>query len=71
VRNIGVKHSDAVIAQTIIVIDLNLEIEVISEGVETEQQRALVEQHGCSLYQGYLFGKPVPIAEFETRLKSL
>jgi EAL domain-containing protein (putative c-di-GMP-specific phosphodiesterase class I) len=69
VRNIGVKHTDAVIVQTIIGMANNLGMEVIAEGVETEEQRAFLEQHGCTLCQGYLFGKPVPIAEFEARLE--
>jgi len=69
VRNIGVKHTDAVIVQTIIGMAHNLEMEVIAEGVETEEQRAFLEQHGCQLYQGYLFSKPVPIGEFEALLK--
>jgi diguanylate cyclase (GGDEF)-like protein/PAS domain S-box-containing protein len=72
VRNIGVKHSDAVIVQTIIGMANNLGMEVIAEGVETENQRAFLEQHGCTLCQGYLFGRPVPIEAFEeARLKSM
>ncbi len=71
VRNIGVKHSDAVIIQTIIGMAHNLEMEVIAEGVETENQRAFLERHGCRLFQGYLFGKPVPIEAFEAKLKSM
>jgi EAL domain-containing protein (putative c-di-GMP-specific phosphodiesterase class I) len=71
VRNIGVKHSDSVIVQTIIGMAHNLGMEVIAEGVETESPRAFLEQHGCGLCQGYLFGKPVPIEAFEAKLKSL
>ncbi|MES2366963.1 MAG: EAL domain-containing protein [Pseudomonadota bacterium] len=71
VRNISVKHSDAVIVQTIIGMAHNLGMEVIAEGVETENQRAFLEQHGCALCQGYLFGRPVPIEAFEARLKSM
>ncbi|HEX5363195.1 MAG TPA: EAL domain-containing protein [Gallionella sp.] len=70
VRNIGVKPGDAVIAQTIIGMANNLGMEVIAEGVETEAQRSFLEQHGCSAYQGYLFSKPVPLAEFEKQLSS-
>ncbi|MGZ5050879.1 MAG: bifunctional diguanylate cyclase/phosphodiesterase [Methylobacter sp.] len=70
VRNIGVKPTDAVIVQTIIGMANNLGIEVIAEGVESEAQRIFLEQCGCSLCQGYLFSKPVPIAEFEQLLKA-
>ena len=46
----------------------NLGIEVIAEGVETEIQRAFLEQHGCPLCQGYLFSEPVPLEQFEALL---
>jgi len=69
VRNIGVKESDAVIVQTIIGMANNLGMEVTAEGVETEEQRLFLKQHGCPVFQGYLFGKPVPLEEFEARLK--
>jgi diguanylate cyclase (GGDEF)-like protein/PAS domain S-box-containing protein len=71
VRNIGVKPADAIIVQTIIGMARNLGIEVIAEGVETEAQRAFLEQHGCPTYQGYLFSKPVPIEPFEALLKPM
>jgi diguanylate cyclase (GGDEF)-like protein len=68
VRNMGVKPRDAVIVQTIIGMANNLGMEVIAEGVETEEQRAFLERHGCSTCQGYLFSKPVPIEQFEALL---
>jgi EAL domain-containing protein (putative c-di-GMP-specific phosphodiesterase class I) len=37
--------------------------------VETEEQRKLLLKNGCSNYQGYLFGEPVPIEQFEAKLK--
>jgi diguanylate cyclase (GGDEF)-like protein/PAS domain S-box-containing protein len=69
VRNIGVKFTDEVIIQTIIGMGNNLGMQVIAEGVETEVQRAFLELHGCPACQGYLFGKPVPLAEFEKSLR--
>jgi len=69
IRNIGVKPADAVIVQTIIGMANNLGMEVIAEGVETEEQRAFLKLHDCPLYQGYLFAKPIPITEFELLLK--
>jgi EAL domain-containing protein (putative c-di-GMP-specific phosphodiesterase class I) len=47
----------------------SLELQVIAEGVETEEQRQILLDNGCTNYQGYLFGKPVPVGEFEAALK--
>jgi len=69
VRHIGTKVSDATIIQTIIGMANNLGMEVIAEGVETKEQRDFLERMGCMLYQGYLFGKPVPLEEFIQTLK--
>ena len=71
VRNIAKKRNDAVIVKTIIGMAQSLGIEVIAEGVETKDQCALLKKYGCYLYQGYLFGKPVPIYEFDEKLMSL
>ncbi len=71
VRDITTDPSDATIVQTIIGMAKNLGLDVIAEGVETEQQRSFLEQNGCCDYQGYLFSKPVPIEAFEHLLKSM
>jgi diguanylate cyclase (GGDEF)-like protein len=68
VRNIGIKPSDGMIVQTIIGMARNLGLEVIAEGVETTEQQLFLAEHGCTLYQGYLFGKPAPLADFEALL---
>jgi len=66
VSNITSNRHDEVIVQTIIGMANNLGVAVIAEGVETEAQRNLLEQLGCLAYQGYLFGRPTPLADFET-----
>jgi EAL domain-containing protein (putative c-di-GMP-specific phosphodiesterase class I) len=68
VNNIGVKLADTTIVQTIIGMANNLGMDVIAEGVETEEQRAFLKLHGCSSYQGNLIGKVMPLAEFERSL---
>ena len=68
VRNIGTQSSDAMIVQTIIGMANNLGMEVIAEGVETTAQRDFLWGAGCMLYQGFLFGKPMPSEEFITAL---
>ena len=57
--------SDGIIAQTIITMAAGLGLNAIAEGVETEAQREFLERHGCHAYQGYLFSRPLPLAEFE------
>ena len=65
VRDIMVSANDAEITKMIIVLAKTLGISVLAEGVETEAQRDVLEKQGCYHYQGYLFGKPMPIDEFE------
>lgn len=60
--------SGATIARTIIGMGLNLELDVIAEGVETREQFEFLERHGCHAYQGYLFARPVPLSDFEALL---
>jgi len=68
VSNILTNRDDAVIMQTIIAMGKNLNLEVIAEGVETVEQMAFLRESGCLKYQGYLYGRPMPIAEFEKQL---
>ena len=46
----------------------HLALEVIAEGAKTAAQHEFLAQHGCYLYQVYLFGKPTPLAGFEALL---
>ena len=69
VRDIPDLASACAIVRTIIVLGQSLDLAVIAEGVETEAQRAFLAGNGCRLFQGYLFGKPIPIDEFEAALK--
>ncbi|HJV94108.1 MAG TPA: EAL domain-containing protein, partial [Azonexus sp.] len=68
VRNLPDNPNDAAVAQAVVTLASGLGLEVIAEGVETEAQRAFLEQHGCPTYQGYLFSKPVELAQFERLL---
>jgi diguanylate cyclase (GGDEF)-like protein/PAS domain S-box-containing protein len=69
VRDIAADISDQEIVRTIIAMAQSLHLDVIAEGVETSEQQELLLNNGCLLYQGYLFGKPVPITEFESLLR--
>jgi EAL domain-containing protein (putative c-di-GMP-specific phosphodiesterase class I) len=54
-----------VIVRTIIAMATSLNLNVITEGVETEEQLLFLLDEGCTHYQGYLFGKTVPIDQFK------
>ncbi|WP_068072487.1 putative bifunctional diguanylate cyclase/phosphodiesterase [Novosphingobium lentum] len=47
-----------------------LDMRVIAEGVETEEQADLLRAAGCHKLQGYLFGRPMPIADFVAAYRS-
>lgn len=61
--------NDATIAATIVALGHNLELDVIAEGVETEDQCQFLEAHNCNSYQGYLFGYPLPLLKFEETMR--
>ncbi|HEX5389232.1 MAG TPA: EAL domain-containing protein, partial [Burkholderiaceae bacterium] len=66
VRDIQSDAHDTAIARTVVALGQSLGMVVVAEGVETEAQRALLKQLGCHVYQGYLFGRPFPMAELAT-----
>lgn len=59
-------HTDGVVVQTMVGMAHSLGLDVIAEGVETEAQLSFLRSIGCGCYQGYLFGRPVPIERFTT-----
>ena len=69
VRDIDTDSNDAAIVRTIIAMAQSMNLGVIAEGVETEEQRQHLLNHGCNHYQGYLFGRPVPVEQFEAQLQ--
>lgn len=71
VHNLGKSRADALIVQTILGMAKNLGLEVIAEGVETQEQYRYLLDNGCALFQGFLFGKPAPISDFDQALHPL
>lgn len=69
VRDIFTDSSDKAIVTTIIAMANSLDLEVIAEGVETEEQKQQLFELGCNAYQGFLYGKPTPIAPFVALLE--
>ena len=66
VADIETGNSNVAICAAIISLARSLRLDVIAEGVETDAQRYFLGTvHKCNLYQGYLFSRPVPRADFE------
>ncbi len=63
VRDVLKDPNDAVIARTILSLAQSLDLTVVAEGVETEGQRTFLLNSGCKAFQGYLFGRPVPVEQ--------
>ncbi len=59
-----------VILKSVIDMSKRLKMEVIAEGVETEDQLKTLTELGCDMFQGYYFSKPIPIASFEKLAKN-
>ncbi|WP_416208643.1 EAL domain-containing protein [Acidovorax sp.] len=69
VREIATNANDAAIVRAVVALGDGLGLQVIAEGVETLEQRNLLARYGCTCYQGYLYGRPAPIQEFEATIE--
>ena len=70
VRDALIDPNDAEIIRAIVAMARSLGLEVIAEGVEQQAQLDLLQLQGCHLYQGYLFSRPLPLADFAALLKA-
>lgn len=64
-RDENLKESDKTIIRFIIDMAKQLSMKVVCEGVETQAQRAFLNEAGCDIHQGYLYSKPVEIKMFD------
>ncbi len=68
VRDIPTDSNDEAITRAIIAMGHNLQLKVIAEGVETQEQRTFLREHGCHEMQGYLISPPVSAECLQTFL---
>ena len=60
VSDIGIGDGSSIIIEAIISLARSLKIDIVAEGVETQQQLEFLVEKGCPVAQGYLFGHPIP-----------
>jgi diguanylate cyclase (GGDEF)-like protein/PAS domain S-box-containing protein len=65
IRNVISNADDAAIINTIIALARALNLSVIAEGVETTAQQRFLASAGCHAYQGFLYSKPLTLAQFD------
>ncbi len=70
VHDIGTARDNGAIVAAIVALARSLKIGVIGEGVETEEQRAFLQLHGCKLAQGYYYCQPLPATELAAWLQA-
>lgn len=69
VQDLPGDNDDATITQTIINLAKNLEIDIVAEGIETEQQVDFLMERECFVGQGFLFSRPIPAEQFTQLLQ--
>ena len=70
VRDLATDADDASIVNAVISMGESLHMRVVAEGVETRDQVAFLQQHGCPVGQGYYFGRPVLAGQLTPLLRA-
>ena len=70
-RDVAINPDDAAFATVIINMARALNLEVLAEGIETEEQLGFLRAQHCYEMQGFYFSKPVPVNHFAGRLRAL
>ena len=68
VRSVAESRRAAALAKTIVQIGHDLGLDVLAEGIETEEQHAIMLAYGCTGFQGFHFGRPMSLPAFEAWL---
>ncbi len=69
VRDVTSDAEDAALCEAIIAMAHHLGLQVVAEGVETEQHWQFLRESGCDFVQGYYFGRPMPAADFAVYMR--
>jgi diguanylate cyclase (GGDEF)-like protein len=69
VRDITTDADDAAIVDAVISLAHSLRLRVIAEGVETDEQLDYLRRRGCDEVQGFLYSRPLPVADIEAWLR--
>lgn len=69
IRDFSRDTHDAAIIRSVLSLGSSLELTVIAEGVETKEQWHYLAEYGCPVFQGYFFGMPMPLEEFQMHLQ--
>lgn len=64
IKDLPHNKNDVVLTSTMIMLENNLELDVLAEGVETKEQVDFLIQQGCHIVQCYYYSKPLPEDEF-------
>ena len=67
VRDVNTDPENEAVVRAVLYLGRSFHMDVIAEGIETEDQFEFLKRHGCPEVQGYLFGKPVPAGEFREK----
>jgi EAL domain-containing protein (putative c-di-GMP-specific phosphodiesterase class I) len=65
VQNVASDQDDVEITTAVIALARSMKLDVVAEGVEDREQLRILLERGCSHGQGFLFGPPCPLGEFD------
>ena len=67
IQDIAVNEKARALIQAMSDVCLKMKIKLVAEGVETEEQLGILNQCHVGIAQGFLFSKPIPVADYETK----